>query len=283
MMTKLFLTLLAALPLAAGAQPTNRPPKYPWHLVNAWWTSPAATGEFEELAIPFEVVGDVPNGVDLYIAPLGLVQIGASKAYGGVQTTTRGWPRKEARNTVVLGKGGIFSLWSPDNRPISLAKAEGPEGTHFEAADYENNFLSVRRRADWGAGKYTYTLRRKATEAGPSSGAWFSAAVTNHSTGVRTEIGSLYFDGSSLSLGKDIAAFVEVYGNTSVIPSLAIIFDEPLVDGRRRPGTNVTLNYPSNNTNGEVRFATAFATDRRVYIYLVPSGIKDGKQSENLR
>ncbi len=255
------------------ARRAHTPPKYPWHLADVWWTSRTSTPSFSELAIDFEIVGDVPAGVDLYIAPLGLIEIGGISAYGGVQTSIRGWPGKEDRRLVPIGRGGIFSRWSEDDEPLSLDDAAGPAGTHYEAAGYEGKFVSVRRRVDWKSGRYTYFLRR----AKRTGGLWFTASVRELASGKETEIGSLRFDASDRSLSESIAAFVEIYGSTSVIPRATIIFSEPRVDGAKRPGTKTTINYPDNDTDGSMRFATASQSGDRVTVTLVPAGVKTSR------
>ncbi|MEO8379864.1 MAG: hypothetical protein ABI779_09400, partial [Acidobacteriota bacterium] len=188
----LLFLLLALAAQVALARRAFTPPRYPWHLVDLWWTSAASTPTFSELAIDFEIVGEVPDGVDLYIAPLGLVQVGKIPAYGGVQTAIRGWPGKKDRRMLPIGRGGIFSRWSVDGEPVSLDEATGPAGTHYEAADYEDEFVSVRRHVAWKSGRYTYFLRRSKM----SGGLWLKASVRELASGQETEIGSLRFDAS---------------------------------------------------------------------------------------
>jgi hypothetical protein len=272
-MLMMFLGLMLASRVAL-ARPAHTPPRYPWHLVDVWWTSRTATPVFSELAIDFEIVGEVPDGVDLYIAPLGLVQIGRISTYGGIQTSIRGWPSKKDRRLVPIGRGGIFSRWSADDAPLSLDEATGPAGVHYEAADYEEQFVSVRRRVDWKSGRYTYFLRRTRR----SDGLWFTASVREVASGTETEIGSLRFDASDGSLGAPIAAFVEIYGSTSVIPQVTVIFSEPRVDGSKRRATATTFNYPDNGTDGSTRFATASQSGGRVVVTLVPAGVRNSPQ-----
>jgi hypothetical protein len=136
---------------------------------------------------------------------------------------------------------------------------------------------------DWAPGKFTYLLKRKIDAAQPAGQHWFTASIRDLNNGRETEIGSLRFDAQQPSLGRAIAAFVEVYGRTSAIPRIAVVFDEPRVDGKRRSGTAVTINYPLNGTDGATRYATAFASDGRAYIYLVPHGITDSLKNESLK
>jgi hypothetical protein len=259
------------------AQRPNRPPKYPWHLVDVWWTSGKATPAFSELAIDFEIDGELPEGVHLYIAPLGLVEIGGISAYGGVQTSISGWPSKTSKRLVPIGRGGIFSRWSRNDEPLGLDAATGPSGAHYEADDYEQQFLSVRSRMDWKSGRYTYFLRR----ANVPRGRWFTASVKELASGRQTEIGSLRFDDDDGSLGDSIAAFVEVYGSTSVIPQVTVTFSEPRVDGARRSGTVMSIVYPDNGTDGSIRFATAKKSGNRVIVTTQPTGVRSSAGSDD--
>ncbi len=274
------LPLLLLLVVNTGSQPRPIPPAYPWHFVDIWWTSPSPTERFNEISIDFRIVGNVPDAVDLYVAPLGLATIGKTPLYGGVQTSTGGWPSKSDHNIVKIGRGGIFSRWSAENEKIPVEFAEGPSGTHYESADYENNFISVRRRAEWSSGSYTYVVRRQRTLPTDQSFVWFTAYLRNNSDGGETEIGSLRFDGPDYSLGPQIAAFVEVYGSASTIPQVTVVFSEPRVNGVHRPATAVTAIYPSNGTTGQPRFATSRKKQRQIWVTLRPWGIKDGVTEE---
>ncbi len=251
----------------------HSPPRYPWHFVNIWWTSASPTESFNEISVDFRIVGEVPDSVDLYIAPLGLARIGRTPLYGGVQTSTRGWPSKNHREVVVIGRGGIFSRWSSDNQKIPVELASGPPGTHFESADYEDNFISVRRKADWSSGSYTYLVRRARSQPTDAAFVWFTAYVRDNSTGSETEIGSLRFEGPDYSLGNAMAAFVEVYGETSPIPRVTIAFSEPRVNGVHRPSTAVRVFYPQNGTTSHLRFATARKRKSEILVSLEPKGV----------
>ncbi len=266
--------------IGANAQRPPVPPAYPWHLVDVWWTCRQATENFNEISIDFRIVGEVPDSVDLYIAPLGLAWIGKTPFYGGIQTSTGGWPSKTAQKIVKIGRGGIFSRWAADNRKIPIEFADGPPGTHYESADYEDNFISVRRKADWNSGSYAYIVRRARTQPTDASHVWFTAYLRNNSDGRETEIGSLRFEGPDYSLDHRMAAFVEVYGATSVIPPVTIAFSEPRVNGVHRPSTSASAVYPANGTTGQPRFATSTKKQREIWVTLRPWGVADGKTEE---
>jgi hypothetical protein len=277
------LVLILQLTLGAGAQRLPGPPKYPWHFVDIWWTSPAATTNFNELSIDFRIIGEIPDTVDLYIAPLGLSKIGSTPLYGGVQTSTGGWPNKQTRIMEKIGRGGIFSRWSANNTKIPIDRAEGPTGTHYEAADYEDNFISVRRKVNWRAGSYTYLVRRARSLPTDASYTWFTAYVRDNSNGTETEIGSLRIDGPNYSLDREIAAFVEVFGSTSPIPQVTVAFSEPRINGIVRSSTSVKAVYPPNETTDQPRFATSTKIGREIVVTLRPNGVADKVRQETFR
>ncbi len=268
---------------AADAQTlsSTKPPHYPWHLVDIWWDSAQATPSFKEIAIDFHLIGQLSPQLDLYIAPLGLAKIGDTAVYGGVQTRGNGWRSKTDQRLQNLGSIGIFSKWSADNSPIPLEQATGTDGTHFFASDNENNYLSVRRKFTWQAGHYTYFLRQKKIDGEAAS--WFTASVKNQQSQQETEIGALKIVGTELPLAKAMNAFVEIYGSSSPIPRLAIVIEQPRIDGQWRFDTRSKIIYPNNNTSGQARFATAFPFGKQIFIYLVPPGIGDGLKQETLQ
>jgi hypothetical protein len=267
----------------AHSQQTLTPPKYPWHLVDIWWTSPEPIRDVQEISIDFRIVGSISDTVDLYIAPLGLFKIAATSFYGGVQTSTRGKPSKQDRKTVIIGRGGNFSRWSLDNTPISLDYAEGAEGTYFESADYEKNFVSVRRKIEWKEGAYTYSVRKIRTANSQTPHAWYGAFLKNQSTGLETYIGSLRLDTAQFALGQAMASFVEVYGTKSIIPKIKILFSEPKINGKTRASTAIKAIYPAHGFASPPRFASTILQDGTVNVSTHPTGISDNLKEEQLR
>jgi hypothetical protein len=237
----------------------------------------------QEISIDFRIVGSISDTVDLYIAPLGLFKIAATSFYGGVQTITRGKPSKQDRKTVIIGRGGIFSRWSLDNTPISLDYAEGAEGTYFESADYEKNFVSVRRKIEWKEGAYTYSVRKIRTVNSQTPHAWYGAFLKNQSTGLETYIGSLRLDTAQFALGQAMASFVEVYGTKSIIPKIKILFSEPKINGKTRASTAIKAIYPAHGFASPPRFASTILQDGTVNVSTHPTGISDNLKEEQLR
>jgi hypothetical protein len=273
--------LVATQAQAQTLNSNTKPPRYPWHIVDIWWDSAQATPSFKEIAIDFHVIGQLPQQLDLYIAPLGLAKIGDTAVYGGVQTRGNGWRAKTDQRLLSMGSIAIFSKWSADNSPIPLEQASGTDGTHFFASDNENNYLSVRRKFAWQAGHYTYFLRQKKIDGEAAS--WITASVKNQQSQQETEIGALKIFGAELPLAKAMNAFVEIYGSSSPIPQLAIVIEQPRIDGQWRVDTRSKIIYPNNNTSGQTRFATAFPFGKQIFIYLVPTGINDALKQETLQ
>lgn len=255
------------------------PPKYPWHLADVWWQASNETENFNNLSIDFEVIGEIDNQVDLYIAPMGLGSLNDIHFYGGIQTNTGGWESKESRERIEIGRGAIFSRWSKDDQPISLDHAQGNSETYFESAGYEGEFVSVRTKISWSEGKYTFSIRKLENN---SHYAWFGAFVFSHKKNKEFYIGSLKFEGSTFIYGKKHAAFVEVYGNESCIPEVTVVFYEPKINGKSRKIDQITVNYPNNDyqSNTTPRFAHTQSVDNTIIVTTIPSGLNDGITSE---
>src|SRR5579871_2976433 len=107
------LTLLVfAGPLLAADNPPAAAPKLaptPWHLLDLWWN----TGDdraFESYSIDATISDDVPAGVHLYIAPIGLGFLNKTQFYGGLQTRCDGNTRDDPQLREI-GRGLIFSMW----------------------------------------------------------------------------------------------------------------------------------------------------------------------------
>jgi Domain of unknown function (DUF3472) len=266
----------------AIAQTNSSLPRYPWHLADVWWTTKEAI-EFNELSIDFRVNGNISQDHDLYIAPLGLIKIGATPIYGGIQTNVSAWKSKSEQTHLNLGLGAIFSKWSSDNTPITLDHAKGSSDSYFEAAGYEGNFISVRKKYVWSNGYFTYSIRRASIQNEKNS-IWYTAYIKNHTTNVETEVGSLKTDKALQKLSTDIASFVEVYGapnnSSSAVPQVTVIFNEPKIDGKYSAGIKSKIYYPTNTTSGKPRYATAFAQDRSIHITTIPTGVNDGRLEE---
>ncbi len=236
-----------------------------------------------EVAVDFRIIGRVDDSVALFIAPLGLFRVNGTQFYGGVQTKSGGWPSKKLETKVALGRGGIFSRWSSDNQPIPLSYADGLPGTHYEAAAYEGNFVSVRRKVKWGEGDYTYRVRRAMHDSSlPVTHAWFAASVIDKTSGAETPIGALRLDGSQFYIDMSMAAFVEVYGR-SRIPRVTVAFSEPRINAQACASSSTKVLYPKHGLEDPPRFATVVVLGDVAIVTTLPAGTQDGLAEEVIR
>lgn len=207
-------------------------PSLPWHLTDIWWHFQYPTQNFQRLDIDIHIDKPVPDDVNLYIAPLGLAQLNDIRCYGGLQTHIGGWADKTSRKLVRGGKGGIFSRWSKNNRPIGLDYVEMYPGGFCESSGYEGEFCSVRRPYEWKAGNYTFSLVKEETiDFKNTPHTWFSLAIRSHQDKSEWKIGRLLFEGKDFVFWDRHAAFVEIYGRNSDIPEVTVTFSYPRING----------------------------------------------------
>lgn len=208
-------------------------PPSPWHLMDIWWYFQEETKDFHRLDIDIHIDKNVPDDVNLYIAPLGLASLNGTGCYGGLQTHIGGWPDKTSRKTVHGGKGGIFSRWSKDHQPISLDYVDMFPGGFCESNGYEGEFCSVRRPYAWKAGNYTFSLVKEETiDFKNTPHTWFSLTIKSHQDQSEWKIGRLLFEGKDFVFWNCHAAFVEVYGGNSDIPEVTVTFSYPRINGK---------------------------------------------------
>ena len=246
--------LAAALPAAAAPAtgPTTDPTAalawpQPWHLVDQWWVFRAPIPHFWSLSVDVTLDRDVPSSANLYVSPVGLGSFGDHRDfYGGLQTNANGWPDKTHHHRDFIGHGAIFSEWGKN---LSVDQAQGVDGTHYEAADYEGDFLSVRHAVAWGKGTFTYTLsvdRTALVDGKPYT--WIACRVRDHRTGTVQEVGTLRFPGIDLTLSPQLANFVEIYSTEQVdvspVPPVTVTFGYPLVNGTYPPVKTVRVHHP---------------------------------------
>ena len=220
----------------------------PWHMVDQWWNFKAPIPHFKSLSVDVTLDRDVPSTVNLYVSPVGLGSFGKGcDSYGGLQTNANGWPAKRERERHFIGHGAIFSEWG---KQLTVDQAQGTDGTHYEAADYEGDFLSVRHAVAWGRGTYTYaiTVDRTETVLGKPY-TWIRCDVRDHQTNQTQYVGTLRFPGSDLTLRPSLANFVEVYSteriDVSPVPAVNVTFGYPVINGTCPPIKSVSVHHPS--------------------------------------
>jgi len=282
----LLLLGLCAFNLSAATNTTDKPaparlPPQPWHLADVWWTFEEATPHFESLDLDVTIDRDVSTNVNLYIAPCGLGELSGVKFYGGLQSNCNGWESRTNDTRVHLGKGGIFSRWGKGK--LSVHQARGAADSHYEAAGYEGDFVSVRRPLVWTKGRYTWSLRACDTETVNGQGyTWVSCFVTAHKTGLTCYIGSLRFEGTDLTFWNRHAAFVEVYSTAKIrrseIPEIKVTFGYPRVNGQppRLKAARVVHPVPG-DPSGSPDCATAVADGADVVVTVGPIFEREAK------
>jgi len=279
-----FLLLGAFSLVAATTNETPVPkklPRLPWHLADVWWSFQEPTPHFESLDLDVTIDREVPSTVNLYIAPCGLGELSGVKFYGGLQSNANGWASKTNQTRVNLGKGGIFSRWGKGK--LSVAQARGAEDSHFEAAGYEGDFVSVRRPFAWNKGAYTWSLRACDTETVDGLDyTWVSCFVKSHASGETRFIGSLRFDGKDLTFWNRHAAFVEVYSTAPIphseIPEVKVTFGYPRVNGQAPKFKSARVVHPGpGQPSGAPDCATATADGSSVVVTVGPIFEREAK------
>lgn len=270
----LFLASVTLTTADAADQSSKKELPQPWHLADIWWDFAQPTPHFESLDIDVTIDRDVPSTVNLYVAPCGLGDFSGAKFYGGLQTNCNGWPSKEQHERESIGKGGIFSRWGTGK--LSVAQARGAEGTHYEAADYEGDFVSVRRPFQWGKGSYTWSLRACDTEKLDGKDyTWVSCFITAHDTGSSRYIGSLRFEGKDLTFWDHHSAFVEVYSTAEIphsgVPEVKVTFGYPRINGQPPKLKSARVVHPGpGEPSGAPDTATATGDGSNVVVTVGP-------------
>lgn len=227
--------LLAVLVAGSASVAANGWRSLPWHLVDLWWTVEGDTG-FREFSIEVEIEGKVDGPTPLYIAPTGLLVVNGVRAYGGLQTEVDLTGQGKAR-------GIIFSRWG--ERDLEHARTV-PGGVRISSGS-EGDFISVRNRMDWQAGRYRIRVTRE--DAAGEDASWLTYSVCRLPAETCTKAGSLKFPGGALRLGRSFNSFFEVYGRraeASDIPPVTVTYRDPRLDGVPVRLRQISANYPGN-------------------------------------
>lgn len=284
---------LLLLPLAGAAEekppaataPAPKLPPLPWHVADIWWHFENPTPHFESLDMDVTIDRDVPETVNLYVSPCGIGELSGVRFYGGMQTNVNGWASRENHERINLGKGGIFSRWGKGQ--LSVAQARGAEDSHYEAAGYEGDFVSVRRGFRWTKGTYTWSLRACDTETIEGKEyTWISCFITAHDTGLTRYIGSLRFEGKDLTFWNQHAAFVEVYSTAKIphseIPEVVVTFGYPRINGQPPAFKSAQVIHPGpGKRSGAPDCATAAAEGSNVVVKVGKIFERDAKDRKH--
>jgi len=273
-MLRYFCIALFILPLASARAADDAPAKIkptPWHLVDIWWN----TGQdrpFESYAIDVTISDEVPSNVNLYIAPIGLGHLSKTPFYGGIQTQTDGYT-KQNRRLRKIGPGLLMSMWGER----SLDAIRPSVGGLCQSSGHEGDFISVRRPYKWKKGKFTYRIVRmdkQVVKKKPYT--WVGAFLYSHQKEENVFIGALRFPGENLVLAKQLAGFVEIYGQAiplEQIPKLSVTFGNLRVNGQAIKKPAAIAIYPK----GVPDYANAIASQGQVIVQ-VGQKVEDRKQ-----
>lgn len=231
------------LPTRAADKPAE--PEYkkmPWHLIDLWWDL-GKDRPFESYSIDVTLDRDVPADVNLYVAPIGIARLGDNKFYGGLQTRSDGNTRTEPKLRSI-GPGLLLSMWGER----SLDAIRPSDGGFLQSSGHEGDFVSVRRPYAWTKGTYTYRvakMEREIVDGKPCT--WVGAFLHNHAKDETIFIGALRFPSENLVLNRQVASFVEVYGQqkpVADIPKVTVTFGSLKVNGEAIAEPPVRAVYP---------------------------------------
>jgi hypothetical protein len=214
----------------------------PWHLVDIWWDT-GRDSPFESYSIDVNISENVPSSINLYVAPIGLGGLSKTQFYGGIQTQMNGYTKRE-RRLRNLGPGFIFSMWGQRTHDAIRTSIGG----YCDSSGHEGDFVSVRRPYKWRKGTYTYKLVKMDKEVvGGQAYTWVGVLVYSHGKDENVFVGALRFKGDKLILSRNIASFVEIYGQrkpVSAIPKLTVTFGNLIVNGVAVKAPTAKAIYP---------------------------------------
>jgi len=258
---------ISAMVLVFGASALlaedKRPEPYapmPWHLVDVWWDI-GSDVLLESCSVEITITGDVPADVNLYLAPMGLGHLNKTPFYSGFQTQADGYTKQD-QQLRKLGRGLLFSMWGAR----SLDAIRPSIGGFCQSSGHEGDFVSVRRPYPWKQGKYSYRIVRmdkEIVDGKPCT--WVGAFVYSHEQGENVFVGALRFPGENLVLSRQLANFVEIYGEqrpVSAIPKLAVTLGNLQVNGKPVEKPTARAVYPP----GVPDYAQAVARGKSIVI-----------------
>ena len=251
--------------------------RMPWHLVDIWWDV-GQESKFQSYSIDVEIRQDVPEDVNLYIAPIGIAHLNKIPFYGGLQTQSDG-NTKADRRLRKIGRGTLMSMWGER----SYDAIRPSVGGLCQSSGHEGDFVSVRRPYAWTKGKYTYrVVKMDEEEVDGKPHTWVGAFVYSHAKDENVFIGALRFPSSDLVLSSGVASFVEIYGReipVEKIPRVDVVFENLRINGTTIAAPSARAFYPQGVPDYAATFAHDSETGRGVRIEVG----KEVKGRENRR
>ena len=232
----------------------------PWHLIDTWWDI-GADMPFESYSVDVGISEDVSPDVNLYISPIGLGHLNKIQFYGGMQSQSDAQTKTD-KQLRKIGPGYLFSMWG--ERSLDAIR---PSVTGFcQSSGHEGDFVSVRCPHVWKKGDYTYRLVKMDKELiDEQPYTWVGAFVYSRQQDENTFVGALRFKGENLTLGRNLANFVEIYGAykpVSEIPKLTITFGNLRVNSKPIEHVTARAIYPKDVPD----YAEATAKEQSIVI-----------------
>ena len=245
----------------------------PWHTTDLYWEGAKPVDDVKTIGATFTVDRDVPDTVNLYIAPMGGQHLNKIMFYGGIQSNVNGWPSPTEKQRVHPGPGAIFSRWG--GAPVSIDAAKPVEGGLCESAGYEGEFVSVRKPIRWKAGTYSWEVRREETvQIKGKPHTWFACFLKDHNRDKEHRVGALRFEGDVFSFNGRSTSFVEIYATSKIprsgVPEIKVTFQPPVVNGKTLSPSSVWVYHPRKGDKGSPSpvIGRAEITDKGVQVEL---------------
>jgi hypothetical protein len=207
----------------------------PWHMLGFDFMLDQVY-DMETFSMELKVLTDVPDSLQLYIAPFGTGELNGTQFYSGIQTQCGGYysviKGENSGHFIPLGRAMIFSRWGT-RASLALKKAEGGV---CESSGYEEDFVSVRNGLSWNKGTYTLTLKKTKETVMLDSvlHTYVEMQVYDHKKKQTYSCGALAFPGTNLELSQRQYIFFELYGkrvNVNKLPHLKFICENYSVNG----------------------------------------------------
>jgi hypothetical protein len=144
-----------------------------------------------------------------------------------------------------------------------------------ESAGYEGEFCSVRRPYTWTEGTYTFSLvKEESLLFKGTQHSWVALDLTNKNKSETYRIGRLLFQGDTLQLRRNIAAFLEIYSTEKIpfsdVPEAIVTFGYPRINNKELPLNKVTAVHTTTGIASSPNVADVTSKDNDISISISP-------------
>jgi hypothetical protein len=249
-------------------------PPLPWHMINIWWNFNDDIENFYRFDVDISIDRNISEDYNLYISPVNSA-INGGQLYAGIQTNIGGFTKDNTHTRVRMGKGGIFSRWSKDKiEPMGFDYVDMFDDGLWESSDYEGSFCSIRRPFFWSKGLYTLSLvKEDSVIFRNETHTWVSFEIKNKTTSEVHKIGRLLFEGETLQMRKEIAAFIEIYGTEKKMPELSVTFGYPRINNINRSVKNIYALTPNSGIASSPKVALISTNDNDITVFISPKNL----------